>query len=608
MKPRLTPVVTAILALAAPAALSSPAHGEVAGGPAVPRPTITASAGATHAPAPGGTAAPPAATPPASAVPAATVTARPGGSAGSARPGDAASARPGDAAASARLADFDFTRPEVVASGLAIPWGLAFLPDGSALVSERNSGRILQVRPGGAAQEVARVPGVVPGGEGGLLGIAVSPSYAQDGYVYAYFTASADNRVVRFRLGGTITPQVIRSGIPKASIHNGGRIHFGPDGMLYAGTGDAGQTANAQNPQSLGGKILRMRPDGTVPPDNPTGGSLVYTLGHRNVQGLAWDARGLMYATEFGQNRWDEVNHIVAGGNYGWPTVEGTGTDPRFRNPIVTWTTAEASPSGAAIAGDTLFAAALRGTRLWRVPLTGSGGAGTPDSVLNGTYGRLRHVAVAPDGHLWILTSNRDGRGTPVPEDDRVVRFPPRTTTPPLFADDFESDRGWTVNAAGADTATSGRWERGDPEPTTYNGATIQSGTTVSGTNALVTGRAAGSSAGAGDVDGGTTSVRSPEIALPAGTRPTLTLSYYLSHLNNASAADHLRVRVITPTTTATILDRPASASQVPATWRQATADLTPYAGQTIRLQIEATDADPASLVESAVDDVRVTS
>ncbi len=329
------------------------------------------------------------------------------------------------------LGDFDFGSPQVAATGLEVPWGLAFLPDGSALVSERNRARVLRLRPGQAPTQVATITGVVASGESGLLGIAVSPSFATDNLVYAYFTASADNRIVRFRLDTPQTQTPILTGLAKADIHDGGRIAFGPDGMLYAGVGDAGNTANAQNQASRNGKILRMRPDGSAPPDNPFAGSLVYSLGHRNVQGLAWDAQGRLFAAEFGQNTWDEVNLIVAGGNYGWPTVEGMANDARFRNPLVVWTTAEASPSGAAIVGNRLFAAALRGTRLWTVPLTGTGGVGTPSAVLQGQFGRLRTVALGPDGWLWVTTSNRDGRGTPVAADDRVLRFPPVGTTPP---------------------------------------------------------------------------------------------------------------------------------------------------------------------------------
>ena len=171
----------------------------------------------------------------------------------------------GQGVAALAAGGFDLAQPDVVASGLEVPWGMAFLPDGSALVAERMSARILQLRPGAAPVPVAQVPGVVPSGEGGLLGLAVSPTYAQDSYVYAYFTAGADNRIVRFRLASPQTQEVVLSGLAKATIHDGGRIAFGPDGMLYAGVGDAGTTANAQNQQSLNGKILRMRPDGGVP-------------------------------------------------------------------------------------------------------------------------------------------------------------------------------------------------------------------------------------------------------------------------------------------------------------------------------------------------------
>ncbi|RVX46381.1 glucose/arabinose dehydrogenase [Nonomuraea polychroma] len=324
---------------------------------------------------------------------------------------------------------FDFSRAEVSVTGLQIPWGLAFLPDGSALVSERNTGRILQVRPGQTPTPVATINGVSASGESGLLGIAVSPSYAQDGWVYAYFTStSGDNRLVRLQLSAPQTQTVILSGVPSAAIHDGGRIAFGPDGMLYVATGDAGNTANAQNLNSPAGKILRMTPTGGIPSGNPFSGSRVWSYGHRNVQGLAWDSQGRMYATEFGQNTWDEINQIVAGGNYGWPTCEGSCGNSSFRNPIVTWTTAEASPSGLAYANNTLFAAALRGQRLWTVPLTSSGGAGTPLAELQSAYGRLRAVAVGPDGWLWVATSNRDGRGTPVAQDDRIIRIPPATS------------------------------------------------------------------------------------------------------------------------------------------------------------------------------------
>lgn len=318
----------------------------------------------------------------------------------------------------------DLEAAEEVAGNLDVPWGLAFLPDGAALVSERDSGRILRVAPGAAPEQVYRMPGVSARGEGGLLGLAVAPDYAESRYVYAYLTADTDNRIVRFRLDGP--PEVLVEGIAKAGNHDGGRIAFGPDGMLYAGTGDAGQSGRSQDPASLNGKILRLTPDGRPAPGNPYPGSPVYSLGHRNVQGLAWDSGGRLFAAEFGQDRFDEINLIEPGHNYGWPAVEGSGGAERgFTEPLLTWTTAEASPSGIAIAGDTLYVAALRGRRLWTAPLV-DGGVGTPRAELRDGYGRLRTVMVAPDGALWLTTSNTDGRGDPVRGDDRVLRFPAR--------------------------------------------------------------------------------------------------------------------------------------------------------------------------------------
>ncbi|MGX1776012.1 PQQ-dependent sugar dehydrogenase [Nocardia brasiliensis] len=320
----------------------------------------------------------------------------------------------------------DLSAPQEVARDIAIPWGLAFLPDGSALVAQRNTGVILRISPGAKPVQAYRVPGVVARGEGGLLGLAVSPQYAENGYVYAYFTASADNRIVRFRLDGQ--PEAVFTGIAKASTHNGGRIAFGPDGMLYAGTGDAGQKPRSQDPASPNGKILRLTPEGRPAPGNPTPNSPVYTLGHRNVQGLAWDQTGRLYSTEFGQDTYDEVNRIEAGRNYGWPIVEGKGDTQggKYTNPLVTWTTQEASPSGLAITANTLYVAALRGQRLWTIPLRTDGTLGQPVTQLRDRYGRLRTAQVAPDGSLWVSTSNTDGRGTVRTGDDRVVRFPAR--------------------------------------------------------------------------------------------------------------------------------------------------------------------------------------
>jgi glucose/arabinose dehydrogenase len=311
-----------------------------------------------------------------------------------------------------------------VATNLAVPWGLAFLPDGSALVSERNTARIKRIV-GTTVTTIGTVPGVSPAGEGGLLGIAVAPTFATDRFVYAYFTGPSDNRVVRMTFNGSTlgAQQVLITGIAKNTIHNGGRLAFGPDGMLYVSTGDANNTGNAQNPNSLNGKILRVTPTGQAAPGNPTAGSRVWSLGHRNVQGLAFDSGGRLFAGEFGQNTTDELNLIRAGGNYGWPICEGRCTDTRFINPITQWSTAQASPSGIAFARNTVWLAALRGTRLWAVPVLNGALDGTPVSFFNGTFGRFRTVSVAPDGSLWLITNNTDGRGTPRQGDDRILRL-----------------------------------------------------------------------------------------------------------------------------------------------------------------------------------------
>jgi glucose/arabinose dehydrogenase len=309
---------------------------------------------------------------------------------------------------------------EDVATGFDVPWGLVFLPDGSALLSERDTARILSVSADGGVTEVGPVEGVQPGGEGGLLGLAVAPDSPET--VYAYFTAAEDNRVVRmpYRGGALGAAEVVVDGIPKAGNHNGGRLAFGPDGKLYVSTGDASRPERAQDLDSLGGKILRLNPDGSIPADNPFDGSPVFSYGHRNVQGLAFDDDGNLWASEFGQNTWDELNLIQAGQNYGWPVVEGVGGDDRFVDPVAQWSTDEASPSGIAFVRDTVFMAALRGERLWQIPVQ-DGAAGSPADFAVGEFGRLRHAEVAPDGSLWVLTNNT-ARGTPREGDDRILR------------------------------------------------------------------------------------------------------------------------------------------------------------------------------------------
>ena len=314
--------------------------------------------------------------------------------------------------------------PNVVATGLTLPWGLAVLPDETALVGERRTGRILRVQPRRApAREVARVAGLDATGDGGLLGLALSPAYRDDKLVFAYLTTRTDNRVVRFEVGGRPTP--VLTGIPRGRTGNGGRIQFGPDGLLYVGTGDAGKPALAADRRSLAGKVLRVTAFGRPAADNPDPASPVYSLGHRDVAGLCLGTPGQVFATEAGTGV-DEVNRVEAGRDYGWPArpARAGAARPVSTLPAVT------GVGGCAVLERGLFVTALRGQRLWALPLEASGRPGMANDYLAGAYGRLRTVVAAPDGALWLTTSNKDGSGKPTPQDDRVIRIlPPAGTT-----------------------------------------------------------------------------------------------------------------------------------------------------------------------------------
>ena len=311
--------------------------------------------------------------------------------------------------------------PAEIATNLAVPWGIAFLADGSALIAERDSAVVKHLA-SGAVTDAGTVAGVAPRGEGGLLGLATAGQT-----VFAYITTGSDNRVVRMGFDGTkLTGQTpIFTGIPAGSRHDGGRIAFGPDGKLYVATGEAGNTALAQDKSSLGGKILRINADGSIPSDNPDPASAVWSYGHRNIQGLAWDSGGRLWATEYGSNVVDELNLIRPGGNYGWPMAEGRSDTAGLINPVVEWPTGDASPSGLAYFGGSLWVACLRGERLYRIPVGGDGAVGGSAALFVGQYGRLRTVVGAPNGTLWFSTSNRDGRGDPRAGDDRILQLTP---------------------------------------------------------------------------------------------------------------------------------------------------------------------------------------
>ncbi len=312
-----------------------------------------------------------------------------------------------------------------------VPWGLDFLPDGSGVYARRDAFDVVKLSPSGVKTTLGRVPNVVTtNGEGGLLGLEVSPNFASDNYLYVYHTAANDNRIVRIKVeNNTLVQsslQVLLTGIPRNRYHNGGRLRFGPDGKLYAGTGD-GQNPNwAQDLSNLGGKVLRLNADGSAPTDNPfygNGGNAryVWTYGHRNVQGLAFDSQGRLWQSELGNTIMDELNLAERGGNYGWPACEGTsGNCSGYIAPKRTWSTAGASPSGIAIVGNVLYMAALRGSRLYRLVISGTS-VGSETTHFQGTYGRLRTVEPAPDGSLWLTTSD-DRDSVPSNSNSRILR------------------------------------------------------------------------------------------------------------------------------------------------------------------------------------------
>jgi glucose/arabinose dehydrogenase len=311
-----------------------------------------------------------------------------------------------------------------IATNLNVPWGIAFLQSGDALVSERDSGRIVRITGRGKVSAIGEVAGAVGAanlGEGGLMGIALAPGDEET--MFAFVTTSSDDRIVSCSLaGGRVgRPKEILTGIPSRTRHHGGRLLFDRQGLLFVSTGDAENSSTAANRRSITGKILRIRPDGRAAPGNPYG-NRVWTYGHRNIEGLAFDSGGRLWATEFGAQEADELNLISKGRNYGWPSVEGRSGQPGLVTPKVVWSpTDTCSPAGLAITRSTAFVGALRGECLFAVPLNGTT-AGKPRAYFARDYGRIRSVAAAPDGNLWMTTSNTDGRGDPGGEDDLILR------------------------------------------------------------------------------------------------------------------------------------------------------------------------------------------
>ncbi len=340
-------------------------------------------------------------------------------------------------------------RVETVATGLEVPWGFAWLPSGDMLVTER-PGRVLILEGGKLrAEPVYVVPDVEPSSESGLMDISLDPGFATNRFVYIAYAYRGDGKqvkIVRFKYadGRFTEPKAIIENIPAAPNHAGTRARFGPDGKLYITTGDATKWDLAQNNNSLAGKTLRLNSDGTIPPDNPFVGKAgfrpeIWTTGHRNAQGLAWQpGTGLMFQTEHGPSGFerrgggaDEVNIVEAGKNYGWPTIWGTQKQAGLEPPLLEYSPACAPASGAFYNGDKLpqfkgnfFFGCLRGARIIRVVLDGRKVVRQED-LLKGNVGRVREVGEGPDGFLYFSTSNRDGRGSPSREDDRIMRLVP---------------------------------------------------------------------------------------------------------------------------------------------------------------------------------------
>jgi glucose/arabinose dehydrogenase len=518
-------------------------------------------------------------------------------------------------------AGFSETR---IATGLVSPTALGMAPDGRVFVAQKG-GALRVVKNNALLSQPFLTVSVNTAGERGLLGVAFDPDFQSNRFVYVYYTTASQpvhNRLSRFTASAT-NPDVAQNGselplldLPAlgSTVHNGGAIHFGNDGRLYVAVGENAVPGNSQSLDTPLGKLLRIDPSGSIPPDNPfysqtTGvDRAVWAMGLRNPYNFAVDAAtGRIHVNDVGQDAWEEVNFGARAANYGWPQTEGPSPAAvsGVRYPIHAYQNAGAN---CAIVGATFYR-----PQIFRFPPAYAGryffgdfcggfirmlsppNYSSPAGFASG-ISSLVDLQTHIDGSLYYLAR---GGG----ELFRVQS----TTSSIVFSDDFESARGWTLTG-GANSATRGLWQRGDPQPTSNAGMTLQPGHCQGSTNCLVTALAAGASNGTNDVDGGQTSIQSPPIALPAGRSLTLAFGLYFAHNDNATSADLFRVRVVGADGVAqTVWSRPGAARNVAGTWATRTANLGAWAGQTIQLRIDAVDAETGSLIEAGVDNVAIT-
>ncbi len=512
-----------------------------------------------------------------------------------------------------------------VATGLSSPTAMTVAPDGRIFVTEKG-GALRVVKNNALLSQPFLTVSVNTASERGLLGVAFDPGFLSNRFVYVYYTTAAapiHNRVSRFTASST-NPDVVQAGselpildLPTlgAGNHNGGAIHFGNDGKLYVAVGENAVPSNAQSLNTPLGKLLRINANGSIPTDNPfysqtTGvNRAIWGLGLRNPFTFAVDStNGRMHVNDVGQDSWEEVNRGVRGANYGWPQTEGTQPPgvSGVRYPIHAYQNAG---SNCAIVG-----AAFYRPQIFRFPTAYDGRyffgdfcGGfirmlSPPNYTSSTefatnISSLVDILAHQDGSLYYLA-----RGS-----GQLFRVQSTTSTI-VFQDNFESARGWTLTG-GANTASTGLWQRGDPQPTTNAGMPLQRGICQGSTNCLITGLTAGASNGVNDVDGGQTSIESPAIALPTGRPLTLSFGLYFAHNAAANSADFFRVRVRGENgVVQTVWARGGTASNVASAWATRTASLDAWAGQTIQLRIDAADAtDAGALIEAGVDNVAIT-